>query len=79
MKVDYLVLLQFPLQVSGDEIPAPHTHAGGIGDGCERAEGRGPHGGAKRLIVVHSMYLRAPLHAQARFECTSAFAFIDPD
>eukprot|EP00965_Chrysotila_dentata_P085337 2815445-Pleurochrysis_carterae.AAC.2 len=37
MTVDCLVLFQVPLQVSGDEVPTSHAHAGGIGNRRECA------------------------------------------
>eukprot|EP00965_Chrysotila_dentata_P168432 5561672-Pleurochrysis_carterae.AAC.2 len=77
--VDDLVLLEIALHVRRDKIPSPHPHAGRTGDGGEGPQGRGPHRGAERLVVVHSVDLCAPLYTQAGFEGPATLALVDPD
>eukprot|EP00965_Chrysotila_dentata_P248450 6208331-Pleurochrysis_carterae.AAC.2 len=79
MTVHDLSRLEVPLQVGRDEIPAAHAHVSTGSDGGECPQGRGPHGRAVGLVVVHPLDLRTALHAKARLERTAALAFVYPD
>eukprot|EP00965_Chrysotila_dentata_P259548 6213596-Pleurochrysis_carterae.AAC.2 len=52
MAIHHLVMLEVPLQVGCHEVPSVHAHPGAGSHRRQDAEGGGPHGSAKGLVVV---------------------------
>eukprot|EP00965_Chrysotila_dentata_P170911 5640949-Pleurochrysis_carterae.AAC.1 len=79
MAVHDLALLKFALEVGGNEVPSTHEHTRASGDGRERSQGSGPHGGTEGLVVVHFWRLGTALYTQARFESAASLSLVNPN